>query len=199
MMRLYSGTNCPYSHRCRIVLFEKGMDFEVIDVDLMNKTEDVAAMNPYGKVPVLVERDLILYEANIINEYIDERFPHPQLMPPDPVMRGRARLFLHRFEQEIYSQIEPIEHGAAKSADKARAVIRDNLTQLAQILSHQKFLLGNDFSMLDVAIAPLLWRLDHYGIQMSKEAAPLLKYADSLFSRQGFIDALTASERAMRK
>ncbi len=199
MMRLYSGTTCPYSHRCRIVLFEKGMDFEVIDVDLMNKSEDVAAINPYGKVPVLVERDLVLYEANIINEYIDERFPHPQLMPPDPVMRGRARLFLHRFEQEIYSQVEVIEHGLPKAADKARAIIRDNLTQLAQILANQKFLLGNEFSMLDVAIAPLLWRLDHYGIQMGKDAAPLMKYAERLFSRQGFIDALTASERAMRK
>jgi len=199
MMRLYSGTVCPYSHRCRIVLFEKGMDFEVIDVDLMNKSEDVAAINPYGKVPVLVERDLVLYEANIINEYIDERFPHPQLMPPDPVMRGRARLFLHRFEQELYSQVEVIERGVVKSADKARAGIRDNLTQLSQILTHQKFLLGDEFSMLDVAIAPLLWRLDHYGIQMGKDAAPLMKYAERLFSRQGFIDALTASERAMRK
>ncbi|MBI5429662.1 MAG: glutathione S-transferase N-terminal domain-containing protein [Nitrosomonadales bacterium] len=199
MMRLYSGTVCPYSHRCRIVLFEKGMDFEVIDVDLLNKSEDVAAINPYGKVPVLVERDLVLYEANIINEYIDERFPHPQLMPPDPVMRGRARLFLHRFEQEIYSQVDAIERGVAKSADKSRVVIRDNLTQLSQILSHQKFLLGDEFSMLDVAIAPLLWRLDHYGIQMGKDAAPLMKYAERLFSRQGFIDALTASERAMRK
>src|ERR1700693_529456 len=199
MMRLYSGTSDPYSHRCRIVLFEKGMDFEVIDVDLMNKSEDVAAINPYGKVPVLVERDLVLYEANIINEYIDERFPHPQLMPPDPVMRGRARLFLHRFEQEIYSQVSVIEQGVAKSADKARAIIRDNLPQLAQILANQKFLLGDEFSMLDVAIAPLLWRLDHYGIQMGKEAAPLMKYAERLFSRQGFIDALTASERAMRK
>ncbi len=199
MMRLYSGTSDPYSHRCRIVLFEKGMDFEVIDVDLMNKSEDVAAINPYGKVPVLVERDLVLYEANIINEYIDERFPHPQLMPPDPVMRGRARLFLHRFEQEIYSQVEMIEHGVPKAADKARAIIRDNLTQLAQILANQKFLMGDEFSMLDVAIAPLLWRLDHYGIQMGKEAAPLMKYAERLFSRQGFIDALTASERAMRK
>jgi RNA polymerase-associated protein len=198
-MKLYSGTSDPYSHRCRIVLFEKGMDFEVIDVDLMNKSEDVAAINPYGKVPVLVERDLVLYEANIINEYIDERFPHPQLMPPDPVMRGRARLFLHRFEQEIYSQVEVIEHGVSKAADKARAGIRDNLTQLAQILTSQKFLLGGEFSMLDVAIAPLLWRLDHYGIQMGKEAAPLMKYAERLFSRQGFIDALTASERAMRK
>ena len=199
MMRLYSGTSDPYSHRCRIVLFEKGMDFEVIDVDLLNKSEDVAAINPYGKVPVLVERDLVLYEANIINEYIDERFPHPQLMPPDPVMRGRARLFLHRFEQEIYSQVIVIESGVAKSADKARAVIRDNLTQLAQILASQKFLLGEEFSMLDVAIAPLLWRLDHYGILMGKDAAPLMKYAERLFSRQGFIDSLTASERAMRK
>ena len=199
MMRLYSGTVCPYSHRCRIVLYEKGMDFEVIDVDLMNKGEDVATINPYGRVPVLVERDLVLHEANIINEYIDERFPHPQLMPPDPVMRGRARLFLHRFEQEIYSEVDHIERGAAKVADKARSVIRDNLTQLSQILNNQKFLLGDDFSMLDVAIAPLLWRLDYYGIQMGKEAAPLMKYAERLFSRQGFIDALTASERAMRK
>ncbi len=198
MMRLYSGTTCPYSHRCRIVLYEKGMDFEVIDVDLMSRAEDIAVINPYNKVPVLVERDLILYEANIINEYIDERFPHPQLMPPDPVMRGRARLFLHRFEQELYSHVGAIEQGG-KTADKARAVIRDNLTQLAQILTRQKFLLGDEFSMLDVAIAPLLWRLEHYGIQMGKDAAPLMKYAERLFSRQGFIDALTPSERAMRK
>ena len=198
MMRLYSGTTCPFSHRCRIVLYEKGMDFEVIDVDLMSRAEDIAAINPYNKVPVLVERDLVLYEANIINEYIDERFPHPQLMPPDPVMRGRARLFLHRFEQELYSHVGAIEQGG-KPADKDRAVIRDNLTQLAQILTKQKFLLGDEFSMLDVAIAPLLWRLEHYGIQMGKDAAPLMKYAERLFSRQGFIDALTPSERAMRK
>jgi RNA polymerase-associated protein len=174
------------------------MDFEVIDVDLMHKSEDLAAINPYNKVPVLVERDLVLLEANIINEYIDERFPHPQLMPPDPVMRGRARLFLHRFEQELYSYIAAIEQGG-KAADKARAAVRDNLSQLSQILSKQKFLLGNEFSMLDVAIAPLLWRLDHYGIQMGKDAAPLMKYAERLFSRQGFIDSLTPSERAMRK
>jgi RNA polymerase-associated protein len=198
MMRLYSGTMCPYSHRCRIVLYEKGMDFEVIDVDMLGRAEDIAIINPYNKVPVLVERDLILYEANIINEYIDERFPHPQLMPPDPVMRGRARLFLHRFEQELYSQVDIIEQGG-KNADKARAAIRDNLTQIAQILTRQKFLLGDEYSMLDVAIAPLLWRLDHYGIQMGKDAVPLMKYAERLFSRQGFIDALTPSERAMRK
>ena len=93
MMTLYSGTTDPYSHRCRIVLFEKGMDFQVIDVDLANKPEDLAVINPHNTVPVLVERDLVLEQANIINEYIDERFPHPQLMPADPVMRARARLF----------------------------------------------------------------------------------------------------------
>jgi glutaredoxin len=94
MMTLYSGITCPFSHRCRFVLYEKGMDFEIIDVDMMNKPEDIAVMNPYNRVPVLVERELILYESNIINEYIDERFPHPQLMPADPVMRARARLFI---------------------------------------------------------------------------------------------------------
>src|ERR1700693_6435345 len=127
MMRLYSGTADPYSHRCRIVLFEKGMDFEVIDVDLMNKSEDVAAINPYGKVPVLVERDLVLYEANIINEYIDERFPHPQLMPPDPVMRGRARLFLFQFEVELFSHIEELEAGHQRQQERARQHVGDQV------------------------------------------------------------------------
>ncbi|PIU17334.1 MAG: glutathione S-transferase [Gallionellales bacterium CG08_land_8_20_14_0_20_59_87] len=199
MMTLYSGTTDPYSHRCRFVLFEKGMDFEVIDVDVFNMPEDLAVMNPYNKVPVLVERDLILYEANIINEYIDERFPHPQLMPPDPVMRARARLFLHRFEQELFCHIAGLESNNAKVNEKAREAVRSNLTQIAPIFGKQKFMLGDEFSMLDVAIAPLLWRLEHYGIQLDKEATPLMKYAERLFSRQGFIEALTPAEKAMRK
>jgi RNA polymerase-associated protein len=199
MMTLYSGTTCPYSHRCRIVLFEKGMDFQVIDVDVYNKPEDLAVMNPYNKVPVLVERDLILYEANIINEYIDERFPHPQLMPADPVMRARARLFLHRFEQELFCHIEGLESGVAKTVEKARVAVRENLTQISPVFSKQKYMLGDEFSMLDVAIAPLLWRLDHYGIQLDKEAAPLMKYAERLFSRPAYSEAMTPSEKAMRK
>ncbi|HVS27323.1 MAG TPA: glutathione S-transferase N-terminal domain-containing protein [Burkholderiales bacterium] len=199
MMTLYSGTTCLFSHRCRIVLFEKGMDFQIVDVDLYNMPEDLAVMNPYNRVPVLVERDLILYEANIINEYIDDRFPHPQLMPADPVMRARARLFLFRFELELFSQIETIEHGNQKTADKARLVICDNLTQIAPVFAKHKYMLGDEFSMLDVAIAPLLWRLDHYDIQLGKPAAPLMKYAERLFSRPAFIDSLTAAERAMRK
>ncbi|TDI82356.1 MAG: glutathione S-transferase [Betaproteobacteria bacterium] len=199
MMTLYSATTCPFSHRCRIVLFEKGMDFQIIDVDLYNKPEDLAVMNPYDQVPVLVERDLVLYESNIINEYVDDRFPHPQLMPADPGMRARARLFLHRFEQEIFCHINTVEQGSQKAADKARAEIRDNLTVIAPIFVKQKYMLGDEFSMLDVTIAPLLWRLDYYGIQLPKQAAPLLKFAERLFSRPPFIDALTASEKAMRK
>lgn len=200
MMTLYSGTSCPFSHRCRIVLFEKGMDFQIIDVDVMNKPEDLAVMNPYNDVPVLVERDLVLHEANIINEYIDERFPHPQLMPADPVMRARARLFLYRFEKELFSQIDPIEHGSQKAADKAREVIRDSLAQLSPVFAKQKFMLGEEFSMLDVAIAPLLWRLEYYEISIPKQqSAHLMKYAERLFSRQAFIDSLTPPEKAMRK
>ena len=198
MMNLYSGTTCPFSHRCRIVLYEKQMDFQVIDVDLFNKPEDIAVINPYNRVPVLVDRDLVLYEANIINEYIDERFPHPQLMPADPIMRARARQLLIGMEREIFSHIEPIEKNT-KSADKSRQEIRARLTQIVPIFSKQKFMLGDEFSMLDVAIAPLMWRLDHYGIDLGKAAAPLMKYAERIFSRQGFIDALTPSEKAMRK
>jgi RNA polymerase-associated protein len=198
MMTLYSGTTCPFSQRCRIVLFEKGMDFQIHDVDIFNKPEDLALMNPYNRVPVLVDRDLILYESNIINEYIDDRFPHPQLMPADPVMRARARLFLYRFEQELFSHIEPVEKNH-KSAEKSRVVIRDNLVQIAPVFARQKFMLGEEFSMLDVAIAPLLWRLDHYNIVLPKQAAPLMKYAERIFTRPAFIEALTPSEKVMRK
>jgi RNA polymerase-associated protein len=120
MMTLYSGTTDPFSQRCRIVLHEKGMDFQIIDVDMYNKPEDIAVMNPYNRLPVLVERDLILYESNIINEYIDERFPHPQLMPADPVMRARARLMLFNMEVELFSQIDALESGKEKPMEKAR-------------------------------------------------------------------------------
>jgi len=199
MMTLYSGTTDPFSQRCRIVLYEKGMDFQIIDVDVFNKPEDLVIINPYNMVPVLVERDLVLCESNIINEYIDERFPHPQLMPADPVMRARARLFLHRFESEMFCHIGALESGVQKTADKARLSVSDSLTQIAPIFAKQKFMLNDEYSMLDVAIAPLLWRLEHYNIQLAKEAAPLMKYAERLFSRPAYIEAMTAAEKAMRK
>ncbi|MFM7283591.1 MAG: glutathione S-transferase N-terminal domain-containing protein [Betaproteobacteria bacterium] len=199
MMVLYSGTTCPFSHRCRFVLFEKGMDFEIRDVDLFNKPEDISVMNPYGQVPILVERDLILYESNIINEYIDERFPHPQLMPADPVQRGRARLLLFNFERELFVHVETLEKQDAKKIDKARVLVRDRLAQLAPVVTKNKFMLGEDFSMIDVALAPLLWRLEYYGIELPKTAAPVQKYAERIFSRPAFFEALTPPEKIMRR
>jgi RNA polymerase-associated protein len=199
MMTLYSGSTDPYSHRCRIVLFEKDMDFEIIDVDMHNKPEEIASISPSGKMPVLVERDLILTESNIINEYIDERFPHPQLMPPDPVMRARARLVLFNFEHDLFTHVNTLEHSLGKGSDKARLEIRDSLSQLTPILTKQKYLMNDEFSMLDVAIAPLLWRLEHYGTELPKVAAAVLKYRERLFSRPAFISALTPTEKALRK
>lgn len=203
MMVLYSGTTCPFSHRCRFALFEKGMDFEIRDIDLYNKPEDIEVMNPYGQVPVLVERDLILYESNIINEYIDDRFPHPQLMSGDPAERARIRLFLLNFEKELFAQVSIFEDRNAKNNEKTiqrtRQHISERLTQMSPIFLKNRYILGDNFSMLDVALAPLLWRLGYYGIVLSKNAAPLLKYAERIFARPAFIDALTPSEKVMRK
>jgi RNA polymerase-associated protein len=199
MIKLYSGTTDPFSHRCRFVLFEKDADFKIIDVDVLGKREDIALINPYHEVPVLVERDLVLYEANIINEYIDERFPLPLLMSHDPAIRARTRLYLHRFDMELYSHINAIEHGQTRVADKARQMIKDNLTQISEVFPKQKFMLGDEFSMLDVAIAPLLWRLDHYGIKLGNEALPLMKYAERLFARPAYIASMTPAEKAMCK
>lgn len=202
MMLLYSGTTCPFSQRCRFVLYEKGMDFEIRDIDLYNKPDDIAAMNPYGQVPILVERDLILYESNIINEYIDERFPHPQLMPADPLMRARTRLFLFNFEKELFIHVHTLEDRNITDEsvkDIARTNIRDRLSQLAPMLNKNKYMLGDEFTMLDVTIAPLLWRLDHYGIELPKSAAPIQKYGERVFSRPAYIEALTPSEKVMRR
>lgn len=198
MMKLYSNSTDPFSHRCRIVLFEKGMDFEVIDVDLNNKPEDLSILSPYSDSPVLEERDLVLTDPNIINEYIDERFPHPQLMPPDPVMRARARLFLKDFENNLFVHMKDLEANDSKVRESAKKTVTNTLIQLNPILDKQPFLLHEDYSMLDVAMAPLLWRLDHYEIKLGNQCKSLLKYADKLFSRPLFDEAMSPAEKAMR-
>ncbi|MDA7690970.1 glutathione S-transferase N-terminal domain-containing protein [Methylophilaceae bacterium] len=198
MMKLYSNSTDPFSHRCRIVLFEKGMDFEVIDVDLTNQSEDLSILSPYSDSPVLVERDLVLTDANIINEYIDERFPHPQLMPPDPVMRARARLFLKDFENELFVHMIDMDSSDQSKKTAAKKIITETLIKLTPILNKQPYLLHDEYSMLDVAIAPLLWRLDHYEIKLPNQSSSILKYADKLFKRPLFEEAMSPTEKAMR-
>src|SRR2546423_13362690 len=186
MMTLYSGTTCPFSQRCRIVLHEKGMDFQIIDVDLDHKPEDLAVMNPYNQVPVLVERDLVLHESNIINEYIDERFPHPQLMPADPVMRARARLMLFNMEVELFSQIEALESGKEKQVERARQHVTDRLIELAPVFTKTKHMLGDDFTILDIAISPLLWRPGPLRIQLRQTTAAPITNSGRVFPPAAF-------------
>ena len=201
MMVLYSGTTDPFSHRCRFVLFEKGMDFEIRDVDMFNIPAEVRAMAPYGTVPVLNERDLILYEANVIDEYIGERFPHPQLMPPDPITRARTRMFIYGFERELYQPVRVLENHAAseEAREAARKSISAQLQQFSGHLAKNKYFLGEDFSMLDICIAPLLWRLDYYKIELPKTAKAIQIYAERVFSRPAFMESMTPSEKVMRR
>ena len=206
MMYLYSGPTCPFSQMSRILLNEKGCEFEVKSVDLdgvVQNEEDLAVvrMSPYGELPVLTERDLLLYNVYVVNEYIDERFPHPQLMPADPIQRARARLFLYTFERELFSFVRVLENRDETEKRKAiaRNQIREQLMQLSPIFAKNKFLMGDEFTMLDVMMAPLLWRLGYYGIDLPKSAAPLLKYAESIFARPAFIASMTPSEKVMRR
>ena len=146
----------------------------------------------------MVERDLVLTDANIINEYIDERFPHPQLMPPDPVMRARARLFLKDFENELFVHMNDLQTAEEEKRLAAKKIITDTLIKITPILVKQPYLLNDDYSMLDVAMAPLLWRLEHYQIKLPNQCTPLLKYADKIFERPLFSEAMSPSEKAMR-
>ena len=198
IMTLYAGTTDPYSHRTRIVLFEKDVECQIVEVDVSKKPRELADLNPYNQVPTLVDRDLVLYESNIINEYLDERLPHPPLMPVDPVSRARARLMLLRFDRDWYDLIPEIAEGDKKSALRARTVIRDGLSVISPIFKDQQFILGEECSLVDCALAPLLWRLDLYGIELPRQAKPILDYAERLFARKAFKLSLTEPEKEMR-
>ena len=206
MMILYSGPTCPFSQMSRIILNEKGCDFRVesIDVDGIMANKDgieAATLSPYGELPVLSERDLMLYNVYVVNEYIDERFPHPQLLPTDPVGRARMRLFMYVLERELFPYVRILEN--RKSTDARRELARSHLRQNLEVLSFRvgetKHLLSDDFGMVDAVLAPILWRLPHYGIELPATAAKLETYAQRLFTRQSFIDSMTAQERTMRQ
>ncbi len=198
VMTLYSGTVDPYSHRTRIVLYEKDVECQIVEVDIRSKPEELAALNPYNRVPTMVDRDLVLYESHIINEYLDERLPHPPLMPGDPVSRARARLMLYRFDRDWYSLLPDLEGGDKRAAQRIRNIIRDGLTVISPVFKDQSYLLGEDCTLVDCALAPLLWRLAHYGIELPRQARPLLDYAQRLFERKAFRLSLTEAERNLR-
>lgn len=198
MMLLYSGTTDPFSHRCRFVLHEKEMDFEIKFVEANTKDFD-NDLSHYSSLPVLTDRDLTLYYPNIICEYVEERFPHPQFMPPDPMTRARMRQLLHTIENDVFTHVIDID-GAndPKKIETSRKILRERLIEIAVQLDKKKYLLGQEMSMIDTVMAPLLWRLQKYKIELPTSASNLLKYAERLFIRPAFINSLTAAEKVMR-
>ena len=206
MIELWSSNHDAYSHKCRIVLREKdigvdrGVGVDIRTIDLNKKPEDLARINPSNQVPVLVNRDFHLYESNIINEYLDERFPHPQLMPQGVSEKGKARLMMHRFDTDLYSKMDAIlTTKPSKKQNLKRKLLIESLLSLSQSLGKSKYIMSNEFSMVDVALAPLLWRLGMLGVKLPVKASPLLKYAEIVFERQSFLDSLTPVEKEMRK
>jgi len=194
-MTLYSSDTDPYCHMVRIVLAEKGINYEPHNVDLDDTPEDLKDLNPYNEVPTLVDRDLVLYGHEVIMEYLDERFPHPPLMPVDPVSRARNRLMLRRIERDWYTLSNKIAKG--EDVEKNRKELADSLLTVAPVFEQKKFFMSDDFTVMDCAIAPLLWRLQHYGVQLPSSASALITYAATVFNREAFKESLTEAEEEM--
>ena len=199
VMSLFSSAICPQSHRVRMVLAEKGITVEIIDVDKNDKPEDLIDLNPYNTVPTLVDRELVLYDPRAIMEYLDERFPHPPLMPVDPVSRARTRLALYRIEQDWYELIPALESKGEKTSSKARRQLRDSLTASAEDFSAKPYFLSDEFSLIDASVVPILWRLSRFRVELPAQARPVLEYAERMFERQSFQQSLSDAEREMRE
>lgn len=196
VMSLFSGATDVYSHMVRIVLAEKGINVEICEVDPDDTPEDLKTLNPYNEVPTLVDRELVLFNAQVIMEYLDERFPHPPLMPVDPVSRARNRLMLWRIERDWVSRLE---QASGKGADKVRKELRDSITAISPVFEQKPFFMSDEFSLVDCAIGPLLWRLLSHGIELPKQAKGIHAYAQRLFTRESFRASLTDAEREMRE
>jgi len=198
VMNLFTSPTCPYCHLARIVLAEKDITFEAIDVDLNTPPEDLSELNPYNTVPTLIDRDLVLYDSRVIVEYLDERFPHPPLMPVDPVSRAKTRLALHRVEKDWFPLMHDILTKGEKTAAKSRKMLRESIISSNELFRVLPFFLSEDYSLVDATIAPLLWRLPVLGIELPAEAKSVVDYAQRIFDREAFQLSLSEAEREMR-
>ena len=200
-MTFYSDGTSHYSHRVRIVLAEKGVTVETMDVDPDEKPEDLASLNPYNTLPTLVDRDLVLYEADIMMEYLDERFPHPPLFPVYPVARAQSRLWIYRIKKDWCNLVDPIMAGVGTPSqlDKARKELRESLISIAPIFGEKPYFMSDKFTIVDCCVAPILWRLPAMGIELpnNKTTKLLIEYRDRLFERNSIIESFSEQEKEM--
>ncbi len=200
-MTFYSDNTSQYSHRVRIVLAEKGVTVDMIEADAAHPPAELADLNPYNSLPTLVDRDLVLYESKVMMEYLDERFPHPPLLPVYPVARAESRLYIHRIEKDWCALVEAILHTRSENViKKSTKELRESILGIAPIFAEKPFFMSEEFTLVDCVIAPILWRLPSLGIDVntSKQAKPLQTYMDALFSRESFQESLSEQEREMR-
>jgi RNA polymerase-associated protein len=201
-MTLFSDPMCQYSHRVRIVLAEKGVTVDIEDIDPKSVTEEILEANPYGTLPTLVDRDLALYESNVVMEYLDERFPHPPLLPVYPVARAESRLWIYRIERDWCVLIDQIKASPdGKKADVARKEFRESLVTIAGIFEEMPYFMSEEFTLVDCCLAPMLWRLPELGISLpnNRHVKPLHEYMERLFERPSFQESLTDLEREIRE
>lgn len=200
-MTFFSDPASHYSHRVRIVLAEKGVTVDIIDVEPDHLPEEVTELNPYNTLPTLVDRDLALYESKVMMEYLDERFPHPPLLPVYPVARGESRQFIYRIERDWCRLVDDILlQPSQKELDKARKELRDSLLTIAPIFAEKPFFMNEEFTLVDCCLAPILWRLPQLGIVLpqTRQSKPLVDYMQRLFQRPSFQESLTEKERELR-
>jgi len=200
-MLFYSDGNSQYSHRVRIVLAEKGVTVDIVDVDRYDLPEDLIDLNPYSTLPTLVDRDLVLYESGIMMEYLDERFPHPPLFPVYPVARAQSRLWMHRIEKDWGTLVEKIqlEEGTDKELNAARKELVESLLSIAPIFAEKPYFMSEEFTIVDCCVLPILWRLPELGIKLpeNKTSKPLIEYRQRLFERESVQESLSEQEKEM--
>lgn len=198
VMVLYSDPTNPVGHAVRIVLAEKDINVDIRYIQGNEIPEELAELNPYNSVLTLIDRDLVLYDEQIIMEYLDERFPHPPLLPVDPVSRANNRQLRFRVMRDLYRQVEQLTAESDSVAANARKEIRDNLTAIAPVFAQKPFFMSDEYSLVDCCLSPLLWRLEHYGIKLPASAKVINEYARRMFERDAFKSSLSGWEREIR-
>ena len=195
-MALYSSETGLDSHRVRFVLAEKGNNVVIVNVSIdESAAEDLAELNPYNLAPTLVDRDLVLYGPGVINDYLDERYPHPPLMPVDPVSRARLRLVHYRVKRDWYSLARELESSSGKKKEQLCRQLKESIIAANELFKISNFVLGDELSLVDCTLGPLFWRLSHYGIKLGKPGASVEAYAHRIFSLASFKTSLTQAER----